>query len=241
MLCRGWRLGAGAAAIIVAVQPPQQGNYGPAAQPPPGMAPVGRQGPPPGRSSGKKIGLIVGLSAAGLVLVALMIGLMFGWSSEPEPGDEQLVVTTEELVEHFGLELYIDPEAVTFERNRYVDGTYSIDYEYEAPDGTFYTSTSIAYEHSEQNAKNVFTGASLGFTVAFDATAEGVERQPTEGIAQGDRHETGLIVSQGQSIGAYAVVQMDETVFTFTVTGFGISAQDAHDLLAPHLSAVAEL
>lgn len=191
-----------------------------------------------------RIGWIVVAVLGGLMVVAgggyVLFGLMVGSTVDLEPGDASRVITAADFRDHYALgdELTIVESRETLTRTEYIDGSYDVDYEYEAPDGLFYLSCALSHSRTADDARNYYTGATLSLDIAFRTFGDGVEAEDADAFpALGDQQKAGWLSFEGQRTGAYVVVQNDEDVLTFIMSGYELDETSVQELLAPIIDA----
>lgn len=210
------------------MQPTQPGQYPHASQPKSG--------------AGKKTLLIVGC-VLGFVLLAVSFIAVFaiGRAVEPEPGDRELMITVDELNETFDLSISIDRSSEVFGRERYIDGSFSIDYEYEHPDDAqpLYLTTTINHENNSSDASAVYAGCKIGLELGINIGADGVELREDRALLQwGDQSEAGWVVYEDRQVGVYVLAREGADVYTFLITGLTFEPGDLQALLSEHLEAM---
>jgi hypothetical protein len=193
--------------------------------------------PPPNSSKPRRALIVTLVVVAALGGLAVLFGLLAGVEAEAEPGDRERVITAQDFSDHFELDLAINPARESLTRQKYLDGSYSVDYEYTSPDETFYLSTSIAHERSAKDARAVYTGTTVSLDVVFKTLGDGVEPDEVPGlVTRGDDSEAGWLNFEGHRTGAYAVVLVDDEVLTFMMAGFELEPEGVRALLEPCLA-----
>ena len=166
-------------------------------------------------ASGKRtlwivLAVCLGVAALGVGLY----GIVVGFQTEAQPGDHDRVVTAED----FGFEVDVSAEVLT--RTRYIDGTLSIDYEYDLSDDGLYVSCFHDREHTDRGAREVYLGqVAAGGTLmeAFSDDVSVVDSSLT--LGWGDQSNVETILFEGVEAGYKIDARQGKHVFNVIIMG----------------------
>ena len=185
----------------------------------------------------RRIALVAGILGVMLMVTVLGVGfygLVVGWKQETKPGDEGRVVTVEDFATFFELNLKPEGDGLQFYRTGYIDDSYSIDYEYTAPDESFFVSSTLMHEPESGDAKTAYAGATLSMGATLSLFGEDLEIDQDEHLldAVADDGDVRWVMAEGERIGVAAVARRDSEVLIFVQTGYGFSDDALLELLA---------
>lgn len=166
-------------------------------------------------ASGKRTLWIVLAACLGVVAMGVgLYGIVVGFQTEAEPGDRDRVVSAAD----FGFEA--DAAAEVLSRTRYIDGTLSIDYEYDLSDDGLYISCFHDREHTERSAREVYVGqiAAGGMLIeAFSDDVTVVDSSLT--LGWGDQSSVEMIEVEGVEAGYKIDARKGKHVFNVIIMG----------------------
>jgi len=165
--------------------------------------------------------LILGLCLGVPLLGVVLYGTFLGFEVDAEPGDRERVLTIEDL--GYSAE---DGEE-TLSRTRYIDWTSALEYEYEDAGG-LYIYCFHSEEHTERDARNVYTGQVAGGSLMIGVLEEGMDLVDSpDAFTWGDQRSSRVITVDGIESGYYLSVRKGKHVFSVAISGLVIEDLDA--------------
>lgn len=180
-----------------------------------------------GASGTRKILIVLACLAVSLPLVGwLMWGMFVGWEAEPKANDRTLVLNTEDL-RAVAPELPDQPGTLT--RTEYLDGSWTLEFEYETDE--LYVYSSLSEERSDRDARAVYTGmiAAVPLMVGLE---EGMEMADRDDLFQwGDQSTAKELLFEGESTGIALYGRRGRKVINATVGGWVFEDREQVDMV----------
>ena len=171
--------------------------------------------------------VVLAIVGAGLFCATLMYGFAVGFSVEPSAEERAMLPTVEDL----GLLDGKQRPAGTYAKKRYIDGTWMVEYTYEDPE--LYMFASIGHEHSERDARTVYSAEAAVTSVAMGFVGD-VELVDDPSLYRGgDDQRCSRMTSAGQTTGYVITVRRDTDVFSLFIGG--VVFDDAPTVIAEML------
>lgn len=191
------------------------------------------------------IGLVIGIPLAMCLLVG-GVGMLFALGTKQmplQPGDEAALVTAEDLLASIGSEAVPDPAKVKQGRERLLDGSVEISYEYESQDPPLYVSTIISLERNESDARATYIGQSVGGAAGMALAGQGLKLEPRDDLMKwGDQSKSQLMVLEGNPVGHFFITRKGKRVFVTVFSGVYFDEPELlSSFLTPHLEAMEQL
>ena len=155
-----------------------------------------------------------------LIIISFWLTLLAGCTTkELEEGDKDLVVTIGQL-QPYGLELPPNFSSFeTFRREQWFDGSYTIEYEFEAPEvlGLPYMHSMAEQHISKSEACTSYSAGKLGVSMGL----MGADLEERDDLFEyGHRSSFGLIIVDGNPTGNYFGMCHEKTAFSVVIGGF---------------------
>ncbi len=185
---------------------------------------------------------VVLLSIVCLVLCVVGSGALYlltAVTEEVTPADRRLVVTIHDLAEY--VEDYVpDPEHETITKQRNLDRSFEIEYEYDAPDDEDvpYLMCSLSVEPTLQDARASYLAMWGGVKLGIHFGADEVEIVERNNVFQwGDHSHFGTLEIENVPYGNVFVARKGKLIFVLLISGVYFEDRDTFsDFLAPVLS-----
>ncbi len=186
--------------------------------------------PPPipkKKSSSKKPLLIIGIVVGCVILGILgIVGLGALWIFTAKDQaltehDRQLVVTVEEVALYFE-DFEPSEEYVTFTKERYIDGSIEIFYEYDSPqEGEPYISVTISHEINSSDANMVYGLEWSAMRLGLNINDRSFElKEDNQFYKAGENSRFGNIIYDGTTTGHVLVARSDNSIYAFNISGY---------------------
>lgn len=186
--------------------------------------------------------VLAGISAvSGIALFGFLSWMAFrNIMSPPKPtGDDRRLVLTAEALVPFGAP-QPDPAHETLSTVKQIDGTRTIEYEYEPPFGTetrrvTLACTTMVHAHS-LSARQAFHLQQLGTKGGMALAAKHAKLvEAPQLLTIGDAHWAAVIqTTGGEKTGNVLVMRQGRVIYTVIISGLALEkAEDANRLMAP--------
>lgn len=163
--------------------------------------------------------LLVVLVPVGLVVLCVGAGFLFLWSATEMPitAADRVVLLRGEQFEDQLEDFKADPSKETFSKQRYIDGSYDLDYEYS--DDTLYVNCSIAVEKTVSDASSSFVGLWAGTKIGISFDSEIQFEEHSQWFRWGDQSRFAMLKMNGQTIGHMLITRKGTRVFYLVFSG----------------------
>ncbi len=194
-----------------------------------------------------RFGRPVFAAAAGIgafLAVVAVLALVDNWAASEVPlqeADYRYVPTIQDLGEWLE-DFEPDPDLVLASKTIYTDGTYSIDYEYEDPEGLFFQAGANV-ERKSADALAVYGGARVAYEAMYAALEEDITLEDADEFFRwGDRSTHVYLTSAGETFGQLFLTQKGRIVFSVTISGvYFDEPEDFEEFILPCLEQIAVL
>lgn len=169
------------------------------------------------------IGLSVGAVMLAIVSFAILVWLWI-FTAKDQPitdGDRQLVAQVEEIAAYYD-DFEPSQQYVSFTKERYLDGSVEIAYEYDSPrEAEPYIAVTISHEISRSDAEMVYGLEWSGMRLGLNLYDRQFELREHKGFYKaGDVSRFGDIVLDGETLGHVLVSRKGNSVYAFTISGY---------------------
>lgn len=178
-----------------------------------------------------------------LFVLVIGFGIFDAWTASEVPlaeADYRYVPTADDLGGWL-MDFEPNPDFITASKTIYLDGTYSIDFEYDDPEDLF-LSSSANVERKTGDALAVYGGALVAYEATYAALDDVELEHADEFFRWGDRSTHVFLTSAGETFGQFFLAQEGRVVFAVTISGvYFDQPEDFEEFLLPRLDQIAEL
>ncbi len=158
------------------------------------------------------------------VYAVLLAGLALAACTRDLPvGDtEKALFLPAAVFEGFGFEIGDTAQRESYKKMRYFDGSYELEYEFEAPDESpdyIYVYSSLSVERKASDAMTVYLAMDVGFRIGNMAAGDVDIVEDNEFYQYGDASKFKRIVHEGRQIGNMFITRSGKRVYFVVVSG----------------------
>jgi len=174
----------------------------------------------------KPVAITLILAGIGLVTLCGFASIVLIWTAASKTlpvadSDIKTIVTAADLVPYFDdYSPSLDYE--TFGKTQYLDQSVELTYEYDSPDQNDpFISATVSYELTKGDAAGVYLATWTFENIGLKAVDQNFQLEELNSFySLGDRSRFANIMYDGEPVGHLLLFQKENTVYSFTISGF---------------------